>query len=336
MTAPLRRLLALALAPIAATAIVLAPSSAQAQPNDPAAPDEGQVNVTIEQLLDSTGRKFVEAKDAYEKSRKRQEDLAEKLRAAEAHRDALLPQVAQIAARSYRTGRLTSFGLLLQVREPNDLLEQAGRLTELNELNNDKLKAYNDAVDSVSAAKQVLDADVAAAQRQLDIMKNEKTKAESALAQVGGKAFTGGLVSAVSKQAAPAPRAADGSWPRESCTVDDPTSGGCITPRTKHMLDEVKAAGFDRFVGCWRGGDRFEHPKGRACDWSLQNRGFSNWHNEDTRTYGNNLMAFLVRNADRLGVLYVIWNRQIWFPATGWQAYSGDSTHEDHVHVSML
>ena len=34
-------------------------------------------------------------------------------------------------------------------------------------------------------------------------------------------------------------------------------------------------------------------------------------------------MAFLVRNADRLGVLYVIWNRQIWFPATGWKSYRG-------------
>jgi hypothetical protein len=47
-------------------------------------------------------------------------------------------------------------------------------------------------------------------------------------------------------------------------------------------------------------------------------------------------MAFLVRNADRLGVLYVIWNRQIWFPATGWKSYRGASAHTDHVHVSML
>jgi hypothetical protein len=47
-------------------------------------------------------------------------------------------------------------------------------------------------------------------------------------------------------------------------------------------------------------------------------------------------MAFLVRNADRLGVLYVIWFRQIWLPATGWKAYHGASAHTDHVHVSML
>jgi hypothetical protein len=47
-------------------------------------------------------------------------------------------------------------------------------------------------------------------------------------------------------------------------------------------------------------------------------------------------MAFLVRNADRLGIYYVIWYAQIWFPATGWKSYHGPSNHKDHVHVSML
>jgi peptidoglycan DL-endopeptidase CwlO len=48
-------------------------------------------------------------------------------------------------------------------------------------------------------------------------------------------------------------------------------------------------------------------------------------------------MAFLVRNADRLGIYYVIWFKQIWFPATGvWKAYHGVSDHTDHVHVSLL
>ena len=68
----------------------------------------------------------------------------------------------------------------------------------------------------------------------------------------------------------------------------------------------------------------------------LAKSGFSPWHNQDTREYGNNLMAFLVRNADRLGILYVIWNKMIWQPATGWKSYHGPSDHTDHVHVSML
>jgi hypothetical protein len=58
------------------------------------------------------------------------------------------------------------------------------------------------------------------------------------------------------------------------------------------------------------------------------------------KTYGNNLAAFLVKNADRLGVMYVIWYRQIWMPGDGWKAYSpsgGPSVvHTNHVHLSIL
>jgi hypothetical protein len=131
-------------------------------------------------------------------------------------------------------------------------------------------------------------------------------------------------------------RTSDGGWKPESCSENDPTTSGCVTPRTLHAYKEVKRAGFNRFVSCYRPSGPWEHPKGRACDWSLQKSGFSPWHNNDTRMYGNNVAAFLIRNADRLGIYYVIWNRQIWFPATGWKSYSGPSNHTDHVHMSLL
>ena len=58
------------------------------------------------------------------------------------------------------------------------------------------------------------------------------------------------------------------------------------------------------------------------------------------RVYGNNLAAFFVRNASQLAVLYVIWYRQIWLPATGWRSYGGangdpSSDHTNHVHLSV-
>ena len=57
------------------------------------------------------------------------------------------------------------------------------------------------------------------------------------------------------------------------------------------------------------------------------------------RTYGNNLAAYFVFNANRLGVLYVIWFRQIWLPGSGWRAYSGSGSpsadHTNHVHLSV-
>ena len=58
------------------------------------------------------------------------------------------------------------------------------------------------------------------------------------------------------------------------------------------------------------------------------------------KTYGDNLAAYFVKNADKLGVMYVIWYRQIWMPSTGWRAYSASggpaAVHTNHVHLSML
>jgi hypothetical protein len=339
MTARPRRWLVLALAPlVAATAMLAAPASpANAGPDGTSATaDEGDDNPLLNDVLDSTGRRYLAAQAEVTKSTKTQLSLGLAVKDAETKRDALLPQVSAVAAQQYRTGGVSSASFLLSSTSTDSFLKRAISLEEINALNDQKLHELNTAIDKVDAAKAALDAEVKAQQQNLTAMAKQKEAAEKALALVGGESLTGGFVVAKSAVAAPAPRNAAGGFSPEPCTVNDPTTDGCITPRTLHMYQEVKKAGFNRFVGCHRNGGPFEHPKGRACDWSLQKSGFSIAHNADMKNYGNNLMAFLVRNADRLGILYVIWFKQIWFPATGWKAYHGDSTHQDHVHVSML
>lgn len=338
MTARPRRWLIIALAPIAAVTLLLSPvSPASAAPGgDSATADDGDDNPLLNDVLDSTGRRYVTAKSAVAKSTKTQLALSLKVKNAEAKRDQLLPEVGAVAAQQYRTGGISTMGFLLNTDGPESFLRKAVSLEEINALNDGKLRELDQAIDEVATQKARLDQEVKAQKQNLALMAKQKESAEKALDQVGGKTVTGGFVVAKSKLAAPAPRDSDGEFGPESCNVDDPTTGGCITARTSHMYKEVKKAGFNRFVGCHRNGGPFEHPKGRACDWSLQKSGFAPWHNQDTREYGNNLMAFLVRNADRLGILYVIWNKMIWFPATGWKGYRGPSDHTDHVHVSML
>ncbi|MEU7904029.1 hypothetical protein [Actinoplanes sp. NPDC049118] len=339
MTARPRRWLVLALAPLVAVTMLLVPAApASADPDDKksSTADDGDDDPLLNDVLDSTGRRFVAAKSAVAKSTKTQLGLALQVKNAESRRDALLPEVGAVAAQQYRRGGISTMGFLLNAKGPRGFLKKAVSLEEISALNDGKLHELYQAIDQVSAAKARLDQEVKAQQRNLALMKKQKESAENALAKVGGTTVTGGFVLANSPVAAAAPRNSDGDFGAESCSVNDPTTGGCVTPRTFHMYKEVKKANFKRFVGCHRNGGPFEHPKGRACDWSLQKSGFAPWHNRDTREYGNNLMAFLVRNADRLGILYVIWNRQIWFPATGWKSYSGPSDHTDHVHVSML
>jgi hypothetical protein len=338
MTARLRRWLTLALAPIAATAILLTPvTPAHAAPTTPpATADEGGADETIDKVLDETGRDFAKAKSQYDKSRDAQLARAIELKAAETQRDALLPMASEVAGESYRSGGLSDLGFLLNADDSKVFLNRALALDELNSLNDSKLRAVNAAVERVAVAKTALDQEVKNGEKTLAQMNNKKANAEKALALIGGEGLTAGFVVANSPVARPAPRNADGGFSPESCSVQDPTTSGCITPRMKHLYDEVKRAGFSNFVGCHRNGGPFEHPKGRACDWSLQKSGFSVSHNATMKKYGNDLMAFLVRNADNLGILYVIWFKQIWFPATGWKTYHGPSAHTDHVHVSVL
>jgi peptidoglycan DL-endopeptidase CwlO len=338
MTArPSRRWLILALATLVTAGLVGTPvSPASAAPGTSPDTAEEADDTRLNDVLESTGRRFTEAKNAVAKSTKNQLNLSLQVKTAEAKRDKLIPEVNAVAAQQYRTGRITTFGFMLDTNSPTGFLDKAVSLEEINNRNDHKLRELNAAIDEVASAKAKLDAEVKAQKQNLAAMAKQKESAEDALALVGGNVVTKGLVDTKSAIADPAPRNADGDYGPLPCTVDDPTTNGCITARTLHMYKQVKKAGFNRFVGCHRDGGPFEHPKGRACDWSLEKSGFRVYHNQDTFQYGNDLMAFLVRNADRLGILYVIWNRMIWFPATGWKTYHGPSTHEDHVHVSML
>ena len=336
VTAPLRRWLTPVVAVFAAFAVFAGPLPAAGAPNAPQPAGHDDDPPMLNELIEATNRDYTKAKSKLEKSKKKQLKLAVEVRRAEADLDALAPQVAEIATQSYRTGRVGAIAMLLQSNAPDSFIHRAAALDELNLVNSKKLGEVNAVKRRAETAKLALDAEVREQQKLTNDMARKKSDAEKSLRLVGGVGLTGGLVAATSPVARPGPnRAADGGWKPESCNQNDPTTSGCITARTLHMYKEVKRAGFNRFVGCYRPGDKWEHPKGRACDWSLQNSGFRPWYNNDTRIYGNNLAAFLVRNADRLGVYYVIWNRQIWFPATGWSSYSGPSNHTDHVHVSM-
>ncbi|MEV4344311.1 hypothetical protein AB0J83_07530 [Actinoplanes sp. NPDC049596] len=342
MTVRPRRWLMLALAPIVSVAFLASPiSPAYAEPGDgtSATPDEsaGKENQTLDELIESSNRRFVQAKGAVAKSTAAQKALATKIKTAEARRNELIPEVNAIANQQYRFGQLNAASFLLSSKGSDDFLRRAMSLEEINTEHDRKLGELNKAIDEVTKSKVALDAEVKKQQTNLVAMQKQKEAASQALNLVGGEGLTQGHVLAKSPVAKAAPRNSDGGFSPESCTVKDPTTSGCITARTLNMYKEVKKAGFDRFVGCHRDGGPFEHPKGRACDWSLQDSGFAVAHNADMKEYGNNLMAFLVRNADRLGIYYVIWYKQIWFPSEGeWRAYHGPSDHTDHVHVSML
>jgi hypothetical protein len=231
--------------------------------------------------------------------------------------------------------------LLLNANSPDGFLDRAARLDMMAQTDAHTLADYRNALDTAQHAKTAIDAEIKVQEKQLTVLAKKKKEAELALASVGGGAVAGGFVNANSPLAKPAPRNSDGSWPKESCTINDPTTTGCITPRTLNAYQQAKAAKFTHYTACFRQQASGEHGKGRACDFSANATTFENVAATGSdKAYGDRLAAYFVKNADRLGVMYVIWYRQIWMPSTGWRAYSatGDpaAVHTNHVHLSEL
>jgi hypothetical protein len=332
-------LVAAILALVAITAPVSAappPATGQAYaaPNDP----EGGSDSLREQL-NAASKGYLDAKAALARSTSRQKQLAAHLAAIEKDVTARSDTVDDLAVAAYRMGRLGPVTALLNSDSPDGFLDRATTLDAVAAKETRQIQELVATRDREARAKAAIDNEIRQQQRQIAVMAVRKKQAERALAEAGSGQSTAGVSGGGSASADPAPRSSDGSWPDESCSVNDPTTSGCITPRTLHALNQAKQAGYTRYVSCYRSGGSGEHPKGRACDFAAQRDGFGGTATGDERTYGNNLAAYFVRNADRLAVLYVIWYREIWLPSSGWRSYSGggdpSSDHTNHVHLSV-
>jgi peptidoglycan DL-endopeptidase CwlO len=344
--APARRRRTPAAALVAAVTLLLSgialpPGTAGAAPKPAPTPGAEGGTPTLRDVIERTSRAYVEARAAARESGKKQLTLRIELQRQETLKASLTPQVAEIARQAYRMGRVGPALTLLNAGDSDDFLARATLLDQMATLDSQRLAALNAAIERAAQAKTLIDIEVKKQKAHEANMAKQKAEAEKALAQAGGKS-TGGYVAATSPVARQSPRGRDGSWPSQSCNQPDPTTGGCVTPRLLFALKETQRLGFKRFVSCYRGGGPYEHPKGRACDFSAFRSGFGSGDAQGgDRRYGNDLAAFFVRNADKLGVLYVIWYRQIWLPATGWRSYSGaygdpSSDHTNHVHLSVL
>ncbi|MDR7323043.1 MULTISPECIES: coiled-coil domain-containing protein [Catenuloplanes] len=303
--------------------------------------DEGGTEQLREQL-DAASKGFVEAKNKLAASEKRQKELTEELKKIEADLKTREATVGELAGRTYRNGRLAPMVAILNASEGQGFMDRA-TLLETMAINQEKqVRDLVVAKDEASRAKTAIDNEIGEQKKQVETMDKRKKQAENALKAAGGGAAAN--VESGSGSAAVAvavERAVDGSFPSESCTADDPTTGGCITPRTLHAYKQTKSAGFNHFVSCYRSAeDGGEHPRGRACDWSAQASGFGGVAFGADKVYGDNLANFYIKNADRLGVLYVIWYSRIWLPSSGWQSYAGGGTpsgdHTNHVHLSII
>lgn len=119
--------------------------------------------------------------------------------------------------------------------------------------------------------------------------------------------------------------------PATACDPTDRTG----TVRLGRLLTATYGAGV---VGFSRNcdGTLSEHHDGRAIDWML------NAADPTQRAVADSFRTWVTADggavARRLGIQYLIWNKQMWrayAPERGWAPYSGASPHTDHIHISL-
>ena len=130
--------------------------------------------------------------------------------------------------------------------------------------------------------------------------------------------------------------ASTGYQPQSTCSTS-------AKPGTSALLDLLIATWGGSSSGISRScatGDTSEHKEGRALDWHMSVYNATQKKNVDAA------MAWMTANngevALRLGVMYIMWNQQIWsvyYPEMGWRTFadrgSDTQNHKDHVHISM-
>lgn len=341
MHSPRRRSAALLLALLTAlSGLVLSPGLIVTAAPAAAAPGsgddgEGGSKALLDQL-DSASRSYLDAQDALAASKKKQQELTAALARIDTELGPRQAEIDRIVAQTYRTGRLGPVSALLTADSSSAMLDRAETLETLAVQQDSALRALKTARDQKAQAKLAIEATIRDQVHQVNQMNRQKARAENALkaANVGQTASSPG--------GSPAGAATVGKFTNnsDSCSVDDPTSSGCITPRLLNAMKVAQANGFTHYVHCYRPQDSGEHPKGRACDFAADQSGFGGVATGSSKDYGNRLANFFIKNASNLGVLYVIWFERIWLPSSGWKAYTrgnGDpsSDHTNHVHLSV-
>jgi len=120
----------------------------------------------------------------------------------------------------------------------------------------------------------------------------------------------------------------------------DPTAKPGVTG-FRELLNDTYGSHTGYITRACGDGGTSEHKEGRALDYMLDIKDSAD------RAVANDVLAWLMATdkygnthamARRLGIMYIIWNRKIWWSyraSSGWQNYTGSNPHTDHIHFSF-
>jgi hypothetical protein len=177
------------------------------------------------------------------------------------------------------------------------------------------------------------DAKVAQVRREIEDLESQRQRVRKLLARHKPERPTTSSGGSSGGSAAGRPDGASGT--------KSPIVGNTMTARMRTLMQVIDSK-FGPFptIGCYRAGDPQDHGSGQACDFMESTAG--KMPSASAQRHGDQVAQFVIDNAAKYGVKYVIWKQRIWDTRTsgGWRQMedrgSITQNHYDHVHVSVL
>ncbi|TQN31223.1 hypothetical protein FHX37_1119 [Haloactinospora alba] len=294
----------------------LLPVPASAVPGGPVAPQEPT------ESLDSLRERSDRLSDEYNGELRDMEDVLQDAEDAKERADQTREkveeareQVEQLAVASYTNGGIDPAMVLFVDNSPQETIDRASLIGHLSSSNQDKIEQLQQAVSRNEKAQENADEKVQQAEDDLDELEEQREEVQGLIAD----------------------------YPEQEMEPPDN-----LTPRTRQMREII----IEKFgeneehggVGCYRPDGGYvvgEHPKGRACDFMVDDNG--RMPSQEQIDHGYEIAEWAQENAERLGIMYIIYRQKIWDIRRGdegWRDMSdrGSITenHFDHVHISMF
>jgi hypothetical protein len=292
-----------------AAAVVLTQTTAGAAPTGNAVPnapgdDYDKLTTQIRKLEKQYGGELAQLRDAQyglKRAFAKSDKLKEELSEAQA-------VVAELAASRYMSSGLDPEVTIFASGDPSGVLDGAALASHLSQSKAARVRQVQTLINQQEQARKEAQAKVASFKRSVAKLQSQKARVQKLLDKF-----------------------------RPSSQV---IGASGLTARMVKARNEIDSR-FGPFpvIGCLRPGDAQDHGSGRACDFMESTGG--TMPTSARQAHGDRVAQFVIDNADRLGIKYVIWRQRIYdMRSPGWDTMedrgSITANHYDHVHVSVF
>ncbi|WP_329520909.1 coiled-coil domain-containing protein [Spirillospora sp. NBC_01491] len=240
--------------------------------------------------------------------------------------------VRRIAASTYMTGRLDTIPIVT-ADDPAAAIRAATMVEHLAGKNDRRVTSLRTLTAEASRSRESAKTKLEAVRKEIDDLEGQRSKVRKLLVKY--KPETPAAPSA------PGGGGGGGGKPDDVSGAKSPLVGTSMTPRMRTAMLAIDGK-FGPFptIGCSRPGDPQDHGTGTACDFMESTGG--NMPSASAKAHGDAVANYVIANASRLGIKYVIWRQRIYdMRGSGaWKAMedrgSVTQNHFDHVHVSVL